>query len=180
MPKSTQQLVDEHKLILRVLDATETTLDRTRDGDLPVAFLRDVVTFSRSYIDACHHGKEEGCLFPCLAQQGIPTDSGPIQSLMEEHVMGRELVAEIAATLDGYERGEASRDEAEQPARAYIAMLRDHIEKEDAILPSMGEDVLADADDADAMRCYDDEEADHTEHDAMVRLAEDLERRAAG
>ena len=181
MRTSAQQLIDEHQVILRVLDALESTLDESPHEDgLPVAFLRDVVTFSQSFIDACHHGKEEGCLFPCLERLGLPRDSGPIQTMLDEHETGRGLVREIARALDGYEQGTVSHEQAVEPCRAYIELLRQHIEKEDTIFSEMGAALMTDADDADTARCYEATEADHGQHDAMVRLAKLLEQRNAG
>ncbi len=65
--RSTQELVEEHGVIESVLRALDLKLNEAdRTGVVPVDFLRDVVRFSQSFVDRCHHGKEERCLFPCL------------------------------------------------------------------------------------------------------------------
>ena len=44
---------------------------------MPVDAITKMVAFSKTFVDACHHGKEESCLFPCLEKKGIPREGGP-------------------------------------------------------------------------------------------------------
>ena len=76
--RSTEVLVHEHQVIEKVLDALAQRLEDTHHtGTLHVPFLRKLVAFSTTFIDKCHHAKEEACLFPCLERRGIPGEGGP-------------------------------------------------------------------------------------------------------
>jgi hemerythrin-like domain-containing protein len=175
--RATRELVEEHRIILGVLDALEHAL-RAADagGDVPVTFLRDLVAFSQAFVDRCHHGKEESCLFPCLQRRGIPREGGPIGVMLEEHELGRELVRQIAARLDRYAQGAVPAGAVLEPCRRYLHLLRAHIAKEHEVLFPMGEGVLQPHDDTATGACYDGVE--HAlgggTHQALIRLAERL------
>ncbi len=129
--RSTQELVEEHGVIESVLRALDLKLNEAdRTGAVPVDFLRDVGRFSQSFVDRCHHGKEERCL------------------------LGRRLVQQIAERLDLYERGGADAGEVFEVCRMYVDLLRGHILKENHLLFPMGEQVMADQDAKRVQRCY--------------------------
>lgn len=174
---STAELVHEHQVIERVLAALASGVRAAGEtGKLDVAWLRSVVTFSRQFIDRCHHGKEEGCLFPCLERRGIPREGGPIGVMLQEHEMGRELVRHIAEALDGYERGAATREGVLAPCRAYVELLTQHIAKENTILFPMGDMVLELGDHDANRRCFAEKEeaVGHGAHAPLVQLAEEI------
>lgn len=126
--RSTEQLAADHAGILEVLEALDGVLrEAERTRTVPSDFLRTLVAFSQSFVDRCHHGKEEGCLFPCLARLGMPTDGGPIGVMLQEHEQGRALMRAIAAALDRYEAGRAAVDDVLAPFREYADLLRHHI-----------------------------------------------------
>ncbi len=157
--KSTQQLVTDHDHILEVLGALDSVLraaDRTRT--VPSELLRTLVTFSQSFVDRCHHGKEEGCLFPCLERCGVPRDGGPIGIMLEEHERGRALVREIAEKVDRYDAGRAGVDDVLAPCREYVDLLQHHIEKENTILFPMGEALMDGGADDATVACFEEKE----------------------
>ncbi len=175
--RSTQELVREHGVIESVLRALDLKLNEAdRTGAVPVDFLRDVVRFSQSFVDRCHHGKEERCLFPCLEKRGIPKDGGPIGVMLQEHEMGRRLVQQIAERLDLYERGGADAGEVFEVCRMYVDLLRGHILKENHLLFPMGEQVMADQDDKRVQRCYEGgtRAMDRGEHERLLDFARAL------
>lgn len=93
---------------------------------------RRFVDFFRLYTDTLHHGKEEDVLFEALVEEGMPLESGPIAAMLEEHQVGRALVRQMAQALDHLSAGTATASrEIERAGRAYIDLLRQHIEKED-------------------------------------------------
>lgn len=174
---SSQDLVDEHRVILTVLRALEQRIaGAARSGSVPVAFLRDVLEFSQQFIDRCHHGKEEGCLFPCLEQRGMAREGGLLLVLQDEHAAGRALVGRIAVALDRYARGEAAAAEVLDPCQAYADLLRQHIRKEDDVLFPMSDGLLAVEDHAGTTRCYAEREAGlgPGEHRRLEHLAHRL------
>jgi len=172
---ATQALAQEHKVILFVLTALERSLDQAeRTEVVPVRFLRQLLTFCRSFVDRCHHAKEERCLFPCMEQRGVAREGGPIGTMLEEHQQGRVLVARIAEQLDRYERGNARPTDVFNPCREYLDLLRQHIDKENQMVFPAAEAVMDRRDDEETGRCYQIEEPDADGREQLVRLAERL------
>ena len=140
----TQVMVEEHKLILRMIGLVErnTALmeaGRFRDWQ----FFLDAVDFIRSFADRFHHAKEEDVLFAALVANGMPAQNSPVAAMLMAHDQGRSFVRgmEEAAqkALDG-EPGQIPL--IAENARGYAALLRDHIDKEDNILYPLAERVL--------------------------------------
>lgn len=138
------KLVDEHRLILKMLDS----LDRfASDVDANLTCdqqkLGKYAQFIKDYADAYHHSKEEDILFSLMIENGFSREAGPVAVMLYEHDEGRKLVKfmrEAAAeprTLTG--------DECFAVAKAirnYTALLRSHISKEDNILYPMARDHI--------------------------------------
>jgi len=141
----TGMLRAEHRLILEVLDVLERIVETGQTGEWDVDSMEECVAFFRLFADACHHGKEEDLLFPELEARGMPKDSGPIAVMLFEHRQGRALVAQMAGALEGARQGETEPlSRFENAARAYIQLLRGHINKEDNVLFNMA-DFMFDA-----------------------------------
>ncbi len=84
--KATQVLRDEHEGILAMLAVVEAAARRLESGkSIPPQMMIDAATFFRNFADGCHHGKEEGELFPTMAEHGVPQDGGPIGMMLYEH-----------------------------------------------------------------------------------------------
>jgi hemerythrin-like domain-containing protein len=129
-------LMQEHQVILRVIDAAEAfarQVDRSADDGR--AELAEFVTFIREYADARHHGKEEDILFEAMEQAGFSTESGPLAVMLHEHTEGRRLVREMAdAAAHAGVWSPAERAAVVGAVENYAALLRNHIWKEDNIL----------------------------------------------
>ncbi len=144
MKRASEDLVNEHEGILfglRILEKMRERLEGSGTADM--GDLKDMVNFLRLFADKCHHGKEEGLLFPAMEKVGIPREKGPIGQMLYEHQVGRQYIAEMSNALgeDVVER-KAFADSAER----YIGLLRSHIEKENKILFPMGDQRIAEAD----------------------------------
>jgi len=175
--RPTEELTAEHRVIEGVLEALDrAAADAARTRVVPTAFLRDVVTFSRMFVDRCHHGKEERCFFPCLAKCGVPEEGGPIGMMLREHEQGRRLTGVIDDTLARYEDGRATLEDVLEPCREYVDLLRTHIDKETHILFPIGDAVAGDADDAGVRRCFEDTDGSFGTgaRGVLTRLAETL------
>jgi len=173
--RATQELTAEHRVIEDVLAALDRAVtDAARSGAVPAAFLRDVVAFSRMFVDRCHHRKEERCFFPCLAKCGVPVEGGPIGVMLREHEEGRRLVGVIDDTLARHEAGSATLEDVLGVCRDYVDLLRAHIAKETQVLFPIGDAVVGDEDEAGVRRCF--EETDGAfgagARDVLTRLAE--------
>ncbi len=139
MKKAIETLMEEHRLIERVLGSLETfACEMESGGSAPRETLSGYAEFFSNFADKCHHGKEEDRLFALMAQNGFPTEHGPIGVMLADHQEGRGHVKALAALAGGSGpwSGE-ERIEAVRQARDYISMLRSHIIKEDNILYPM-------------------------------------------
>lgn len=139
---ATQVLRDEHQWILAVAGALERLLGATPEA-LDFDAVEKCVTFIRLFADACHHGKEEGLLFPALEDQGLPRDTGPIAVMLHEHRLGREATAVMSAALPEAREGDAgARTRLMHAGRNYIDLIRGHIGKEDHVLFHMADQMV--------------------------------------
>jgi len=139
MSKAIEDLMHEHRIIEQVLAALELCATAVKKGDqVERSSIRDFVEFFRSFADKCHHGKEEDRLFEAMIQHGFPKDQGPIAVMLMEHAAGREHVGalEKIGAGDGPLTDEERRVLSSH-ARAFAALLRAHIQKEDKVLYPM-------------------------------------------
>ncbi len=130
-------LMDEHRTIEGVMDALDACVDPRNTGAAP-ADLAGFVTFLRDFADLRHHGKEEGILFAAMVDNGFPREAGPIAVMLGEHDEGRSHVRALAALASAdapWTVGQ--RASVTTHARAFTALLRAHIQKEDQILYPM-------------------------------------------
>jgi hemerythrin-like domain-containing protein len=140
--KPMQILVDEHEVILSVLDALEhVARDAGRKFDR--GFYEDAVEFFATFADKCHHAKEEDMLFPALEAAGMPRERGPIGVMLSDHVEGRGHVGAIREAIPQADAGDAAAYQLiRREALAYAEMLRAHIQKENLVLFVMGDRIL--------------------------------------
>lgn len=142
----TGRLREEHEVILRALALLERFGRALEAGEAVdregLAWLQ---AFFGTFADRCHHGKEEQHLFPALERHGIPQEAGPIGVMLREHEEGRALVRAIA---EGDDR------QAAEAIRAYVALLRTHIDKENGVLFPMAEHVLPETEQRGLLRAF--------------------------
>ncbi|OPY12822.1 MAG: iron-sulfur cluster repair di-iron protein [Syntrophus sp. PtaU1.Bin005] len=142
--KATQQLRNEHegvKVMLIILEQVCRQLEA--DRNLNEEHFDGILEFLKVFVDKCHHGKEEDLLFPALTAAGIPED-GPIAVMLQEHEMGRNYVKSLSDYYAKYVGGDQSASKTiSKIALAYIALLRNHIEKENDVLFVMADRLLS-------------------------------------
>ncbi len=143
----TQALVDEHRLILRMIALLEKNAPLTAEGNyLNWQFYLDGVDFIRQYADRFHHAKEEDVLFKALIDNGMPREHSPVAAMLMEHDLGRDFVRAMAAAVHDAQSGFSSSYQIiADNALGYAALLRDHISKEDDILYPLAERVIPEA-----------------------------------
>ncbi len=177
----TQVLKDEHRVIEKVLDATERAL---RHDSIDRSFFEKALDFFRNFADGCHHAKEEDELFPVLEKLGIPRDGGPIGCMLKEHEEGRSCVRVIADNLEAAAGGNRTAVEAvRQAAENYIELLRQHIQKEDNVLFVMAEQALGPEEQKLLLAAFDVAERSNGKcgkHERYVALADELSQWAFG
>jgi hemerythrin-like domain-containing protein len=144
MTSPLEILSSEHRIIERGLRALDGMCARIeRDEKVPPEALSQLLDFIRTFADRFHHGKEEAHLFPALEEHGVPRAGGPVGVMLDEHEMGRQLVAELARAAAGYSRGDPqAASSLAEAARQYIELLTSHIDKEDHVLFQISAGVL--------------------------------------
>lgn len=139
--KPTVQLKEEHQAIKLMLRITEKVCEKLESGEeVSPEHLEQIVEFIKVFADKCHHGKEEDLLFTAMEEAGIPKEGGPIGVMLTEHDVGRGYVRGMSEAIARYKAGGRRASSAiAQNARKYIALLTQHIDKEDNILYPMAD-----------------------------------------
>ncbi len=142
--EATKILIDEHRVIERVLAVLEKAADRLEaDQGMQADFFLSAAEFIKGFADGCHHRKEEGVLFPAMEAAGIPRQGGPIGVMLAEHEEGRRLTRLMRTAAEKLAAGEtAAKTEVVMNARAYTRLLHQHIAKEDQVLFPMADRVI--------------------------------------
>lgn len=148
----THELVAEHDNILKLLDVLDRLGALVLEGGVPPDRLEAAVFLVRDYADGLHHAKEEQILFPLLEKQGIPRDQGPIGCMLEEHEVGRDAVAEMTRAISDLRAGKDAGTDFADAARGYTDLLRNHIEKENAVLFPWAESLIGEEERAQLKR----------------------------
>jgi len=160
--KPTDTLKHEHKIVLAVLDGAEREAQNIQATEMvDKQKVAKMVDFFRTFMDKCHHSKEERQLFPKLQERGMPGDGGPIAVMLYEHTLGRNEVKAIAEALDKYSAGDATTaGPLAEHLIAFVKLLRDHIDKENDILFTMADQILTPADQDELAAAFDAIEAE--------------------
>jgi hemerythrin-like domain-containing protein len=177
--KATEILSAEHRVIEQVLDCLERMAGQAaQSGALEEQSALDALEFFRTFADKCHHGKEEAQLFPAMEAKGFPRHGGPTGVMILEHEQGRQHVRAMAAAVGGAAAGDrAALESFAQHAQAFIALLREHIGKEDHCLFSMANQSLTAADQEGLLAAF--EKVEHEDmgagtHEKFLNLANEL------
>ena len=181
--KATEILMQEHRVIERVLEALELAAERLEKGDpIDPSFFLQAADFIRGFADGCHHQKEEGVLFEAMEAAGMPTEQGPIAVMLSEHEQARAYTGGLREAAEKLQAGDdRSVSQVIQNARGYVRLLRDHIMKEDNVLFPMAENVIPVAQHSDVLAAFsriEHEETGEGVHEKYLALADELERQA--
>lgn len=154
--KAIGELVQEHRVIELVLTGLERVAARAEGSvRLEAEQAEKVLEILRNFADRCHHGKEERNLFPLMEARGVPRAGGPLGVMLEEHEMGRAHIRAMVEALPAAAAGEAEAvGRFVEHAQAYVALLRQHIQKEDRVLFPMAARVLSQEDDARLVEAF--------------------------
>jgi hemerythrin-like domain-containing protein len=141
--KPTQDLINEHGGIMLMLRIMEKIAGKLKNGDeVDKEHLAKVVEFLKNFADKCHHGKEEGILFPELIKN--PANEKLVNELLGEHKTGRDFIRGIAESLDNYQKGNSDAFHIAVNALDYTQLLAEHIKKENTVLFPVADKELSD------------------------------------
>jgi hemerythrin-like domain-containing protein len=144
MENVTNVMVEEHKLILRMIVLVEKNSALVEEGKFTDwQFFLDAVDFIRNYADRFHHAKEEDTLFVALIANGMPEENSPVAAMHMAHDVGRGFVRGMEEGATKALAGELGQEATiTVNARGYAALLREHIHTEDNILYPLAERIL--------------------------------------
>jgi len=140
MQYASEDLMKEHEGILfglKILEQMFKSVEERCNAD--TRDLAEMLNFLSLFADKCHHGKEEGLMFPAMERVGVPNERGPIGQMLLEHNEGRKYIAEMKASLND---GLLQANRFTIAARGYIKLMRAHIEKENTVLFPLGDQKL--------------------------------------
>ena len=92
MSQAIDDLRHEHDAILSALDILDRIEVEARQGTAATGDIAAFISFLKEFVDKCHHGKEEGMLFPALARAGASEREASVPTLLSEHEQGRALI----------------------------------------------------------------------------------------
>ncbi len=181
--KATDTLMEEHRIIERVLASLEKQARRLDAGEaVRPSFFLDATDFVRNFADGCHHEKEEDNLFPAMVANGFSGDAGPVAVMLADHDEGRRLVGAMCDAAERLEGGESeAASDVVRNALGFVAVLRDHIIKEDTVLFPMAEQTLPEEEKGQLTEAFADLDADEASEgvrEKYVALADKLEAEA--
>jgi len=140
MSKAIEDLVNKHEAILSSLQTLESmVVSIEKTSATSTDDVKNFPGFLKEFADKCHHGKEEGLLFPAMMNAGMPEKGGPIGMMLLEHVQGRELIQDMEKAV----APQVDEHKLVSSARAYIDLPHNRIQKENILLFPMTEKVLA-------------------------------------
>jgi len=173
-------LKHEHRIIergLRALDGLCLRLE-WRTSLTPDA-LAQVVDFTDNFINRFHHDKEERYLFPALAQHGIAEDGGPLGAIKREHEIESALTSKLGHAIEGCKNEEVDAIKRfVEAAYQYSSHLIGHMQKEEAMLFRLADELLDEEEKASLMTDFRKAESrlGADVYDKYERIATELEK----
>lgn len=140
MKYASEDLMEEHEGILFGLKILEKMVNNLGGKNKPDdEDFREMINFLKLFADKCHHGKEEGFMFPAMEKAGIPNQNGPIGQMLIEHTEGRNYISQMSASLA---EKSVKENDLIKSATNYIKLMRSHIEKENTVLFPMSDEKI--------------------------------------
>ena len=142
MSKAISDLNNDHEAIIsaiQVMGRMVAAMEAAPPEDPKE--IREFIGFLKEFADKCHHGKEEGLLFPAMIAAGVPETGGPISAMLEDHSRGRQFIQDMEDSISSG----VDFPKFAQAEKAYAHLLRNHIQKENWVLFPMAENVLSES-----------------------------------
>ena len=125
----------EHRLIEKMISIIKQKIQQIKTtGKADLIFIDAAVDFIRIYADKTHHGKEEDILFrDCDKKNMSKADKKIMNELIEEHLYGRKIVAELVEAKEKYMKGIDTLNTIVEKLTDLTEFYPGHIVKEDKI-----------------------------------------------
>src|SRR5690606_30089754 len=92
MSQAIDDLRHDHDAILFALKILGRMEVLVRKGEVAASDISEFMGFLKEFVDKCHHGKEEGMLFPAVTKAAMPESGDQVAVLLSEHAQGRVFV----------------------------------------------------------------------------------------
>jgi len=131
--KSTNILVNEHRIIEQVLNCLERMVERCRiAGRLEEGPARDAIVFFVEFAECSHLAKEEAILFPLVAGTQCPQGCQPAELMAREENHGHAHLEAMAEAIAGAAAGDKDAlRRFTQHGDAYSGLLLKYVENEE-------------------------------------------------
>jgi hemerythrin-like domain-containing protein len=143
--KATEQLKKEHRAVMTTLKILDKICHKLEAGEqVETAHLEELVDFFRTFVDRCHHIKEEEMLFVAMKGTMDRSDGDRIGALVKDHVSGRNFIRDLARAIEDFKAGnDGAAREVVRHAHNYSTLLTQHIDIEDNVLYPMANERLS-------------------------------------
>ena len=180
----TEILEDEHRLIIRVVNALNVFAQNLEDGwEIEDEIFSELIEFMRVFAEKWHHAKEEDVLFPLLVARGVPETGCPLAHLIDEHQKSNSFVNELVKSMEALKKGDAeARYAVIKGLRNLSSYYTNHIWCEDNLLFPMANRFLTNEDQKAILQDFSriDERRGKTLHDHLERFARRIEEETVG
>ena len=138
-------LIDDHKIILRMLKILNLSINRFEKVEYVSSEIFDkAIEFIHFYIDIYHHSAEENVLFKGIKERGYLFDEDVIKILTKEHKLAQNYIFKFEEAIDRFKHGdENARGDIIENARKFSLLLSHHIHKENEIFSQLSEQVIS-------------------------------------
>lgn len=177
---ATEILKNEHQVILSVMDAAEREIRSIHlTGKITTDNIEKIIDFGRIFIESCHNAKEEEYVLPKMQERGAGGDRGLLKAIVDEHAEGRHLLQLAARDLTPAKTSAYPSFVAGVTAnlKAYVQLLRTHIDKEDQVLFPLADHLFTAEDQKTILGSFDKHEAEEVGlgvHAKYLKLAHEL------
>jgi hemerythrin-like domain-containing protein len=144
-------LLDEHKLVERIITVVEKIRDKLQnEQQVPAPVFWKLVDFLRNYSDVIHHSKEEDVFFAKMQDYNEKLATAvkdQMAVLIDEHLQGLDLANDMHKAIRDYRRGSTSaRKRILRAVTSYADLMKPHFQSEENdVFPAMVK-VLSKAD----------------------------------
>jgi hemerythrin-like domain-containing protein len=135
-----ETLVDDHRLISRVLNAFGGFLDEAESsGLLDAVELNRFVVFFREFVELLHHEREEEVLFPAMESIGYSKNGAPLAHIHDQHERECALLLRLRKLAVATSPPAAARQaRLIETGRELVEFEQAHMQKENELLyPAM-------------------------------------------